>query len=40
LYFGAVGKCSREIFCLKKFLLACGTIRHKTQADKRGPLLF
>ena len=26
LYFGAVRKCSREIFYLKKFLLACGTI--------------
>jgi hypothetical protein len=25
LYFGAVVKCSREIFYLKKFLLACGT---------------
>jgi hypothetical protein len=24
-YFGAVRKCSREIFYLKKFLLACGT---------------
>jgi hypothetical protein len=30
LYFGAVRKCSREIFYLKKFLLACGTIRHTT----------
>ena len=25
LYFGAARKCSREIFYLKKFLLACGT---------------
>ena len=26
LYFSAVRKCSREIFYLKKFLLACGTL--------------
>jgi hypothetical protein len=40
LYFGAVEKCSREIFYLKKFLLACGTIRHKTLADKNAYYLF
>jgi hypothetical protein len=28
------------IFYLKKFLLACGTIRHTTQADKKALLIF
>jgi hypothetical protein len=35
LYIGALRKCSRKIFYLKKFLLACGNIRHRTQADKK-----
>jgi hypothetical protein len=35
LYLGAVRKYSREIFYLKKFLWARGTIRHTAWADKK-----
>jgi hypothetical protein len=38
--FGAVRKCSGEIFYLKKFLLACGTVCHKAKADKKDLLLI